>query len=491
MSLFKPRHPYFFLFSLIILVELLSFTAYFLPFLQPYCLIVSFAAVFFLSLYSLENGVLLALVELVIGSKGHLFSAVIFNFPISLRLAIWAALMLASLIIISRQGWRKTWEKYGRSYPFWPFLLLFAFFILIALIRGLTNRHAPINILSDVNAWLYLSLIIPILLVYKKEDTGQPERLIKVFFLASLFLALKTLIFLFIFSHNLLVMPDIYLWLRRSGIGEITAMGGGWQRVFIQSQIFMPIAFFLAFWPRLKVSSWRSWQFWSLISALSLFLATIIISMSRSFWLAFALAGIISAIFYFRFAWRQYIRAIFYFVISLVGAAFLIFITVKFPFPDPQAGLSAGALADRLAFQGNEAAVASRWALLPNLWQSISHNYLLGQGFGAEVSYYSQDPRVLAKNPNGWYTSYAFEWAYLDTWLKIGFIGLGIYLVFLLFLLKSLYKQARKESSTIYLALFTSLLFLMIVNIFTPYLNHPLGLSFLLFSSCFIKKNHL
>ena len=110
MNLFKVKSPYFFIFSLIILVELLSFTAYFLPQLQIYLLITAFLAVFFLSLSSLESGLLVALAELVIGSKGHLFSASIFGVSVSLRLVIWLALMLASCIFIFRRGFPTVWR---------------------------------------------------------------------------------------------------------------------------------------------------------------------------------------------------------------------------------------------------------------------------------------------------------------------------------------------------------------------------------------------
>ena len=169
----------------------------------------------------------------------------------------------------------------------------------------------------------------------------------------------------------------------------------------------------------------------------------------------------------------------------------LIVIIVKFPYPDPEAGLSAAALAARLDLNSNEAALASRWSLLPNLWQAIKQAPITGQGFGATVGYYSQDPRILAQHPDGWYTSYAFEWAYLDTWLKLGFLGLLAYLGWLFYLFFRLWQQGQAPDGEKYRALAISLLFLMIVNIFTPYLNHPLGLGFLLFSSCFIRKNPL
>lgn len=491
MITFKPRYLYFFLGALILLVELLSFTAYFLPEIQVYLLAASFLAAFLLSLSSLKLGLALALVELVIGSKGHLFSADIFGFSLSLRLVIWAALMLASFIFIIRQGFLKSWRQFGRSYYFWLPLLAFSAFIILAFIQGLARGHGLGDIFSDGNAWFYLSLIIPLLLVGGVREEKERQVFLKIFFLASIFLSLKTLILLFIFSHNLSFMPDVYLWVRRSGVGEITAMGGGWQRIFIQSQIYAPIAFFLTLWPLILKKVENKKEVFLALAKLSLFLAVIIVSMSRSFWLGFGLSALIIGLLCCRRTWTFYRRALLYSLGALLGAALIIIVVVKFPFPNPQAGLSAEALAARLELSGGEAALASRWALLPNLWQEIKKAPFLGQGFGATVGYYSQDPRVLAQSPDGWYRSYAFEWAYLDTWLKMGILGLAVYLAWIFSLLFLLLREAFLKSSAFAWSLAASLLFLIIVNIFTPYLNHPLGLGFLLFCSCFIKKNPL
>ncbi len=227
MNLYKPRYPYLFGFSLILLTELLSFAAYFLPSWQIYLVTAAFLAVFLLSLISLETGILIALIELVIGSKGHLFSAEVFGVAGSLRLAIWLALMLASCIYICRTGFLTSWKLYGKKYLYWPPLMVMMFFIILGFVQGFYRGYSPDLIFSDGNAWLYLALIVPILLVYQDAGAEKRQRLLQVFYLAIAWLSLKTLALLFIFSHNLQIMPDIYLWVRRSGIGEITAMGGG------------------------------------------------------------------------------------------------------------------------------------------------------------------------------------------------------------------------------------------------------------------------
>ncbi|MDD3285516.1 MAG: O-antigen ligase family protein [Patescibacteria group bacterium] len=489
MNLFKIKHQYFFVFSLIVLIELLSFAAYFLPQLQLYLLAAAFLAVFFLSLYSLEFGLLAALAELVIGSKGHLFSASFFGLPLSLRLAVWSALMLAACIFVIRRGFRQIWRSKLLNFPYWPLVLALAAFIVLAFIRGYVRGNVAGDIFADGNAWFYLGLLFPAILAYSQPDPKQEQRLRLVFWVSIFWLSLKTLILLFIFSHNISIMPDVYLWIRRSGVGEITAMGGGWHRIFIQSQIYAPIAFFLLLWPSLKEKSKK--VPYRLIISLAVLLSVIIISMSRSFWLAFAVAAVIMAVLSFKKRIALYLKALAYAAAAFGLSLLLILVIVKFPYPNPQAGLSAAALSARLDFSANEAAVSSRWSLLPNLWQSIGDSVFFGRGFGASVSYFSQDPRVLSLNPSGWYTTYAFEWAYLDTWLKLGLFGLLAYFAWLLVLIIDLFKKMQANGNMLSGAILAGLIFLMVVNIFTPYLNHPLGLGFLIFSSCFIKKNPL
>lgn len=490
MHYFSIKNPFILIIKLLLLIELLSFLAYFYPILQPFILISLFVITLLISLRSLEYGLLLSVAELIIGSKGHLFSYTLFSFPLSLRLVLFIALMIASLIYIYRQDWRLLYKKI-LNYPLWrPFLVLLgfiAFGLIVALIRG----NSVIDIFQDINAWFYLAWILPLSLIYLPKITNeQKARLYLIAGAALTWLALKGLFLLFIFSHNLVIVPDLYLWLRRSGVAEITAMGGGWYRIFIQSQIYLAPAFIMGLWYYLS-HNLNKQQKVKVYLFLVLMMTNLIMSMSRSFWLAFVLAMAVGVIFTWRNKWRFYfLNAMHVLVITLLSL-FLIFIIIKFPYPNQSSSVSMSALSERLEVESGEAALASRWSLLPALWSEINNSFFFGQGFGANVSYVSQDPRVLAQNPDGLYTSYAFEWAYLDTWLKIGFFGLLAFLVWLLLILHGLIKSSRKENKIEITALAIALFFLMIVNIFTPYLNHPLGLSFLLLSSCFITKNSL
>ena len=485
---FKISNPLIFTSLVLLLIESVSFLAYFLPFLQIYLLLFVFVIVFLVSLLSLENGILIMISELIIGSKGHLLSANIFGVSLSLRLAIFLALITASLFYIYRNGLKKIYHERLWFYKFWPYILLLVFFIVLAAINGYFFNNNLNYLFNDLNAWFFIALLLPLSLVYLPNSTDkQKSRLLSISTIALIFLSLKTLFFLFVFSHNLAFMPDLYLWIRRSGVGEITAMGGGYNRIFIQSQVYIAIAIFFVMFKAIKEKT-AFYLDTRYLSLLIIFLSVIILSMSRSFWLATALSGFIGAIFVFRNNWGSYLKAFAYMSIALILALSIIYLIVKFPYPKNQ-DVSLSALSERLVVNSDEAATASRWALLPALWQRVIEKPIIGNGFGATVSYYSKDPRVLENNPNGLYTSYAFEWAYLDTALKLGLFGFLAYIILLIKILYNLWRNSLKTDNYLLSALAVGLLFLMIVNIFTPYLNHPLGLSFLLLSSCFVKKN--
>jgi hypothetical protein len=100
----------------------------------------------------------------------------------------------------------------------------------------------------------------------------------------------------------------------------------------------------------------------------------------------------------------------------------------------------------------------------------------LGSGFGATVTYVSRDPRVV-QSTGGVYTTYAFEWGWLEHWIKFGILGIPLLLFVLVRLARRiLASQLPKEQKQV---LVLSLIALAAVHISTPYLNHPLGFAWL------------
>ncbi len=448
-------------------------------------------ATFGLALYRLEYGSLIVVAELFIGSMGHLFVLPTSGPAISLRMALWAALMLAFsyrlLAQLIKSGRKSEYYASLRAFSAGKYFWLLFFFILVGLMNGLSHGHPLTAIFLDFNAWLYFSLLFPLVVAFSRKDQESFRQLKALFIASAIWLSFKTLGLLFVFTHNLSFAPDAYLWLRRTLVGEMTATKTGWPRIFIQGQIFALIAWFLFFWQQLE--AWRAARIrsgfdWRLFAGSALFFGTALISFSRSFWAGF----LITLIFSLAIAlWSQPIRKTLaiaaWSLLSVAAGLLLIYLVAILPYPKP--GNFNADFADRLS-NGQEAAVSSRWSLLPVLAAAVNESPWLGQGYGASLTYISSDPRVLEKNPSGEYTTSAFEWGYLDLWLKLGSLGLAAYLILLFRLAYGGVYLFRTRGDYLAIGLSAGLVFLAATNVFTPYLNHPLGIGFLLLSSCLI-----
>ncbi len=479
-----------------LIIEAWSFLVFARPFFNGAMLAILSLAVIALSVYRLEYGFLALVSELFVGSMGHLFFINLSAGQLPLRIAIWSAFMavfaVKFLVQLFKQGKEGSYLKNLKGFGEKRALFILGIFIIISLVNGLVRGHALGLIFSDFNAWLFFLLIIPAVAIYGNREEEKIARLKTVFLAGALWMSLKTLIFLYIFTHDAAIAPEIYNWLRRTLNGEMTPTSAGWPRIFIQGQIYSGVAFFLCFW--MSQASFKIKEIFKRTNILFLlaagfFLSTLIISFSRSFWAGLIAALVFSLVLIWRFySFKKMLIAGVWLTGSFVLSFVVIYAVAAFPYIY-QTNFRASFL-DRVS-NGNEAAVASRWSLLPALMKEIRKEPILGQGYGATVTYKSSDPRVLQSNPDGIYTTYAFEWGYLELWLKLGFLGLAAYLWLLYRLVSNGIILGCKNGQTLFFGLAAGLVFLAITNIFTPYLNHPLGIGIIILSSCLIRPNRL
>jgi len=231
---------------------------------------------------------------------------------------------------------------------------------------------------------------------------------------------------------------------------------------------------------------------------LTVSIASVLISLSRSFWVGL-LAGLITiGVLYFAGSTKEGSGQV---NLSRIGktigvgmgsalvAIGILFAVVAFPYPR----VDVGSLSTLFGSRGSttDAAAQSRWNLLPVLVSKIKEEPILGHGFGATVTYQTKDPRILAQNPEGWYTTHAFEWGWLEFWIKFGILGIPV----MLWLLISIgWRVWNSEAEKwIKIGFISSLVTLGVIHVFTPYLNHPLGFGFLLLTEGYLvvieKKN--
>ena len=468
--------------SLTVLFELLSFWGHEVPMVGA----IGLAAIALIALvFGLRDPVwpvALIIAELAIGSKGYGLVLPLAGGAVSIRMALFAVAVAVGFfwMIKTRARALRSFVHKQRALAFsWLGLVVF---ILWGVVRGLA-LHNPIGtFFFDVSPWLFLLLLPSFLVGITSRD--HAKTVVSALLGASVMFAAKTLFLLYVFTHDysFFFLPTLYHWVRDTGNAEVTQLGENLWRIFAQSHLYTIIALFLllALGP-----SGGALTFWA--GALSV--ATILISLSRSFWFGIAAALLLLTLLpvaraRLRLAGARAsaLRILF---VGLSGAA-LLFAVARFPFPRAPGGLTMSVFVERVSNLSEEAAARSRWELLPALWHEVESAPLLGKGFGSTVRYRSADPRAIANSTQGVFEAYRFEWGYLDVWLKMGIGGLLALLLLLVVLGRRLLALIRKGDEgyqSFLFGLLSGLLIVSFTHITSPYLNHPLGIGYLLFAT--------
>ncbi len=453
---------------------------------------------FVLSMKRLEWGIAFAFLEIFVGGHGHLFDLSSIGVPLSVRIAIFLGVMVAFTIQILRpsNGLRMTaWQWSPRRDIPW---VVFGLAVLLGGLVGFLQNNKG-NAFDDFNSYLPILYALPILSI--KWDNEKKRLMLMTLAVSAVWVSATTLGLMFAFTHLPgKVLAHVYTFVRDARLFEITLLtapakmavlfpNGAWYfRVFGQSQIVIA-SFFILFLSGV-VSVQTTLKEKLLGSAiLALCLSALLAGLSRSFVIAALPAGAILIVYSLwqpKQLWERVRRKSVLFV-GIVASVVFVWLTIIFPLPfRPDFTQSAFYKSD--AGQDRNLAVSSRWNLLPPMMTEIMKSPIIGSGFGKEVTFISDDPRVRAINGTGEWTTYRFEWGYQDLWLKTGVLGLlGVLLIGLSFANATL-SHLRKglDDSWIVVGLFCSSIFVLTVHIFTPYLNHPLGISLLLLPLIFL-----
>ncbi|MDD5251268.1 MAG: O-antigen ligase family protein [Patescibacteria group bacterium] len=522
---------------LMLAVELLSLIGHNYSLVSAIGFVVTVAAAAGLALYSYPTAMLLVVGELALGSQGGYLFAIgpEDGARLSLRMGLFLALFAVWAGRTAVAVVRRDWSGSGLAWFFamrrwgilWPYVVLLAAFAWSAL-NGLRLGNGFGNVFFDANGYAYFALLPAVIaaghgrnysLSEAPSETGRSRRAPADFFyraaavtLAAIAISvLKALYVLYAFSHRMRdIMVGLYLWVRDTRVGEITIVLNDFYRVFFQSHLFAMMAIFVAALVAAYAASWRDRRALAAAGVFIWSLAGVLMGMSRSFW--FGLAGGIVALaamlVWGRAPGRVWRRLVTLSVVGLIAACLIIFTAFALPYPQKGAGVSLASLLGDRALSLDDEAAKSRWALLPVLNGAAMDHPVLGSGFGKTVTYKTEDPRQKAASGTGEYTTFAFEWGYQDLWLKLGLIGLAAYAWFLWRLLKPMclavwrtrnnkkispeqaeasalsgaQRSRRVEEVPIFTAgLLTGVIALLATNVFSPYLNHPLGIGFLLF----------
>lgn len=474
----------------IILLEILSYFGYLYPIFNKICFFVILFFFLVLSLKKLEYGIYILLAELFIGSKGYLFFLDIDGVLISIRMGFFLIIMAVGLMYFAKNQ-KILIDKIINNKLIFSLYGLLGLAIIWGVVNGFLKDNGFDNVLFDFNGYLFFALLLPF--AFEINNWNKIKNVLNVFFASITYLGIKTLFLLWFFSHELgYYLESVYKWVRNSGVGEITMMpDSGFARIFIQSQIFELVGIFIILMLVLYIIKNRelrimNYELWYLMGILALSISGILISWSRSFWVggAAGLVILLVILIYQKIKFKEFGKILGIGLVCTVISIVLIFAVVKVPLPGFGYGaFGAGLVSERATSLTGEAGAGSRWNLLPELWGEVKEAVIFGKGFGETVIYKSEDPRVVASSPTGEYTTYAFEWGYLDIWLKMGIIGLLVYLGLILSLLiKGLKKANEIKDLQKYLVygLIVGLIAVCATSFFSPYLNHPLGIGYIL-----------
>lgn len=481
-SVWFERRNFFAWLAGILAVELLSWLTYVYPQTRAGITVAVLVIALVASCYHLRFGVYLVISELVIGSYGYILALPLPQFTLSFRLGLFFIIIIALLIDIIRQRRIFFFESF-----FWKWYIALVVFVGLGALLGLFNGNQLSDVFFDTNGYLFLAMVIPF-----TQSIRTPKHLYTMLTILTagvVILALQTIIVVFVFSHQLFFqyyLTDIYRWLRDFRLAEITRQENGFYRIFFQSHIYVLLMFLFSL-----LSLLRRWQ-WSFVILTVTSLMLLWLSYSRSFWVA-TVVLILGVWLYARFVeqvtWKQIaISAATVFASALLSYGFILGL-VNAPIGGDWGSRVAAAslLTERTENPFEEAAGGSRIALMLPLLKRNLQDPFLGGGMGTTVTYATQDPRALETNPSGLYTTYAFEWGYLDLWLKLGLAGTVVYgiLIGLLVACSLGIKKRLGTSLDQTIAIFTGfgVLALAIIHALTPYLNHPLGIGFLLLAT--------
>lgn len=448
---------------LMIAGEGVSLLAFIYPALTLPILAIVGGVVFYAAFRSPELGIYVLFGELFVGSRGHLLAYQLGSVSLSVRQVIFTVVILAAL------------ARFGKNKNV-PLKGLFAdlpsayWFLLATVVWGVVNGirfgNGFANLYADGSGYLYLAILPLVIGAIRSRRTA--ENLFRILGAAVVVIAGQTLILYLWFMYGISGVPTLYHWVIGQNLGEITGAVGTAPRIFLASQFYALVGLFIYAFAERKN--------WLVISSAIL---SLILGLSRSFWLG-GVAGIIfgaAAVLLFRFplwkhfkTWLVVVLIVVLEVGGLLGLSYL------------GGGKFSTSVSSRARSPGQEAAGVARLLLLPELLEGIREYPALGQGFGKVLTYKSYLPdRVAVANPEGKITSYRFEWGYLDIMLKVGFLGLLVYLFFIAHIFKQGWSNLQFAIYNFQtLGILSGLVALLILNLTTPYLNHPLGIGYLI-----------
>lgn len=357
--------------------------------------------------------------------------------------------------------------------------------LLFSALLGMINGNPNSQIFSDVTGFLVLLLIPGFIILF--ADNRKILLLVNTLLISSTVLAFTTIGFYFALILKLVDFKALNSLIISYSMGGIDDNVGTY-RIFFRSQIYLQAGVLLALY-RLLQSPKRAWLYYG---AFVLNLFAIIISFTRSFWLGLAVALLVSiAVFAYK-NFRKYIKiiaigtaglAIFSLLACAAQSNLNLYRSVWSRITDTPISLKD--IGDKIDTQQNTGnnkpsgqieddlynSYVTRSSINNELIQLFMQKPIFGNGLGTVLT----DIRKTS----------SFEYMYLEILMKMGIIGLIVFLVPIVYLfiiwLKGYFTvlKFKHPGDSIHMlvsSFFLSLVSVAISSYFNPYLNNPLGI---------------
>lgn len=408
--------------------------------------LIIFVCALYLIIRGDNKGWIIVAAELILGGSGGYLSIG----PIALR----TALLSASSFVIIAQNMLFT----RRPAAIW----LLITWGCIAAANGLIHGHNEGLVFADIIPYFFLLYFFGL----KKllADTQTRSLLFSMIISAIIGNVLFTLFSFTGFSSQIFILQDNYYhWFRDVAGGKITDFANGFFRVTLNEHLLVvPLLLFAAY----KLMADKFKFFPHLILWLSL-LTILCVNITR----VYLLAMVIGLVFLFsKVYWKKWLLVCSATLVTFLSIFTLINLSAT---RGTDTGLGMfGIRLSSIAKPHIEESSLSRILLLPNIFNKIISNPIIGAGLGGAVTVYSPVFEETITTPH-------FDWGYLEIIAETGVVGLIIWALFLILVFKRINKSGTMRP--LYLAQVISLL---VINLTSPALFHVLGVVFIIAILC-------
>lgn len=393
--------------------------------------------------------------EMILGGSGSYLGVG----SISLRTLL---LIFSLTIFLVKKIQQKKFKDITTDKLFFIILALGGWAVVSALV-GIKNGHALGSVIADTIPYFFFGYYFPL-----KEIVARDQKFLTItknILIAALIGNFIIIIFTFCgFSTGIFSLQDHYYhWYRDVAAGKITSIPFHFFRLVLNEHLLIvPILLWLLLELIQKKNTRLNW----ILGAVSVLVLAI--NLTRIYYVGLFVGTLLLFKKEYWLNWLKYSVA--FALILITGFTAIHFVASR--------GQSLGweifgLRLQSIASPSIEESSLSRMLLLPEIKKKIIDAPIIGQGLGDVVTVYSPVFKQTIVTPY-------FDWGYLEIWAEMGLIGLILWTILILSVLK------KAEYQTLAFVMIGALI---VINLTSPALFHVFGIILLITVAATIKPN--